>query len=563
AKNIPCQSGCPVSTNIPAYIRALYEKNFDTSYLINRASNIFPGVLGRICSRPCEVRCRHGEGGLGEAVNICHIKRGAADFSTHATGQKLPKISLNGKKVAIVGSGPAGLASASELALFGFAVTIFEAMEVAGGMLRYGIPEFRLPHSVLKEEVDFVRSLGVSIECNSEVGVDPALPALLKEFDCTVLAAGCMTPLPLGAPGEELKGVYSGLEFMVQVESGKPPRLGKRVVVIGAGFTAFDCARTALRTGGEDVSICMRLTERDIVVTKDEIMGAKLEGVQLRGLLVSKRIVGETSVEGVEFLRTKPGGTTPQGKKTFSIIEGSEFVLPADAVIVATGQRPRPIDGPAKKNERGLFEVDSETFKTSLPNLYMAGDYKSGPSTVIQAIASGREAARQIIRDFTNTLPKEKVVRFSKTETTDRKRLWDFTPREQMPCVDPSHDRATSMKIEVETGFTEETAVEESKRCYLCYLHYEIDISRCIYCRYCIDVAPRDCIKMVESITTDEKAAINKNVETKDWQNVNAIMIDNQRCIRCGECMRVCPVDCISVTRVELVEKEMKEGPVT
>jgi formate dehydrogenase major subunit len=258
-------------------------------------------------------------------------------------------------------------------------------------------------------------------------------------------------------------------------------------------------------------------------------------------------------VEGVEFVRTRPG--EKKGKGEIVAIEGSEFVLPADAVIVATGQRPEPLPLAMGTEGEEVLKADSNSFASSMKGLYVAGDYLTGPSTVIQAVGMGRRAAEKIIRDLTGKPFREKTVRMEETEITDRSRAWDYIPRQEMSTVHPVQNRFRTPSIEVETGLSPEQAKEESKRCYLCYLHYEIDIKRCIYCRYCIDVAPRDCIKLVKEVKTNEAGAITGFTETTQWAEVNAVMIDNSRCIRCGECMRVCPVNCISVTKVELTER--------
>ena len=190
----------------------------------------------------------------------------------------------------------------------------------------------------------------------------------------------------------------------------------------------------------------------------------------------------------------------------------------------------------------------------------MAGDCLTGPSTVIEAIGMGRRAAEQILRDLTGKPFRKRVVRMEEAATTDRERVWDFLPRQEMPVLKPLRDRLARMDREVETGLSPENATEESRRCYLCYLHYEIDLDRCIYCRYCVDVAPRDCIKLVDTVKINDVGAVAGFEETTDWARVNAVMIDNSRCIRCGECLRVCPVDCISVTRVELTERSVTEA---
>jgi len=558
--NVPCQAACPASTNIPAYIRALYEEGYDLSYEINRLANILPGVLGRICSRPCEDRCRHGEAELGHPVNICHIKRAAADLKQGLSRPEASPWTPLGKKVAVVGSGPAGLAAGYDLSTIGFDVTIFEALDEAGGMLRYGIPEFRLPRSVLNEEIDRILTGGADLRTGVRVGKDAAVEELLRDFDAVLLAAGCYKSIPLGVPGESLPGVHPGLEFMMSVCSNRPPAIGDRVLVIGAGFTAFDCARSAVRLGAGDVAICLRRTEEDLRVTKDEVLETKKEGINILSLMLSRRVLGSTRVEGVEFVRTSPGEVSPDGKRTIAAIEGSEFVLPADSVIVAAGQRPEPIEAGALKDAQGLAAADRDSFRTSLKGLYVAGDYLTGPSTVIESVGMGRRAAERIARDLTGKAFREKAVRMEEAEITDRKRTWDYLPREEMPAVQPVQERFRRLNVEVETGLTPERAKEESKRCYLCYLHYEIDVSRCIYCRYCIDVAPRDCIKLVKEVLTNEVGAVTGFVETTRWREVNAVVIDNSRCIRCGECMRVCPVNCISVTRVELTERPAEEG---
>jgi len=562
--NVPCQGACPAATNIPAYIRAVFEKRYDRSYDINRTANILPGVLGRICSRPCEDRCRHGEPELGRPVNICHIKRAASDLKGKSPVSREGPFASLGRKVAIVGAGPAGLAAAHDLSTIGVSVTIFEAQERAGGMLRYGIPEFRLPRSVLDAEADSILRMGVGLKTGVRVGRDITLDELLEDHDAVLLAAGCYRSIPLDIPGEGLPGVYPGLEFMMDVCQGRTPVLGKRVLVVGAGFTAFDCARSALRLGAEEVTICLRRTEEDLVVTRDEVLEAKKEGVRIGSLMLSRRVMGSDGIDGVEFVRTRPGEPRADGKREVSPIEGSEFALPADALIVAVGQRAEPIPSSGEKDGRGIVTADRATHRTSIGGLYLAGDYMSGPSTVIEAIAMGRGAAEQIAEDLTGRVFREPVVRMEETGITDRHRAWDYLPREEMPTVHPVERRLGSATLEVETGFGPEEAREESRRCYLCYLHYEIDISRCIYCRYCIDVAPRDCIKLVKEIETNDLGAVTRLVETASWQEVNAVVIDNARCIRCGECMRVCPVDCISATRVELVERmaeeEMSDG---
>jgi len=558
--NVPCQGACPALTNIPSYIRQVFEDRHDRSYETNRMANIFPGVLGRVCSRPCENKCRHGESELGRPVNICHIKRAAADFRNEAVAPLEPLFPPCGKSIGIIGSGPSGLAAAHDLATLGFSVTLYEALDKPGGMLRYGIPKFRLPRYILDAEIDTILGLGIALKTGVKIGTDLTIREILADHDAVLAAAGCYRSNRLKVEGEELPGVFSGLEFMMNVCAGRAPALGRNVLVIGAGFTAFDCARSALRLGAKKAAICLRRTEEDLAVTLDEVLETKIEGIKIHSLMLSRRILGDGAVEGVEFVRTRPGKPGPDGKKAITPIEGSEFVLAADNIIVATGQAPDPIEGAGERDQRGRLIVDNDAFRTSVNGLYVAGDHLTGPSTVIKAVSQGRKAAEKIAGDLTGRTFREKVVRLEDVNITDRQRTWDYIPRQDMPTIEPIEERITTPDREVETGLTRASALEEAKRCYLCYLHYEIDMSRCIYCRYCIDVAPRDCIKLVKEIKTNDIGAITGFEETTSWRDVHAVVIDNSRCIRCGECMRVCPVECISVTRVELTERMSSEN---
>jgi len=554
AKSIPCQDACPAKTNIPGYIRCINEKRYGRAYEINRGANILPGVLGRICSRPCESACRHGEPDNGQSVGICHLKRACADLKSplHRIIEGL--YSPTGKIVAVVGSGPAGLAVAHDLAILGHRTVIFETMEKPGGMLMYGIPEFRLPRDLLMLEINNVLRLGVELKTTQTVGKDFSLSSLQNEYDAVVVATGCMEPRRLGVEGEEFKNVFHGLDFMKAINAGKKPDVGKKVVVIGAGFTAVDCARSAIRLGALDVTINIRKTLEYMRIDETEKEEALAEGIVTHTLVQPSRILGKQGkVSGIEFVRTRLETIDKPPFKLSLPIEGSEFIISCDSVIAALGQTPDVTD-----MSHGITGVTKESHLTDLDGVFAAGDFVTGASDVISAIAGGRKCANRVDEYLTGLSRKKTVVRLESHASTDRPRSYDFIKKFSMDTIN-LEERLGDATCEVETGFTVDKAHEESKRCYLCNLKYEIDPLACIYCSACIDVAPKDCIKMVETIPINEDGSLGEYQESFRWNRVVSITIDNHACIRCGQCYAACPMDCIKVTKTELVEVDLDE----
>jgi len=554
--NIPCQWACPALTNVPAYILADYEGDYGRSYVINRSSNLFPGILGRICSRPCEKACRHGESDLGEPVGICHLKRVAGDMKPRGYQLREETFGLTGKTVGIVGAGPAGLAAAHSLALFGHRVTVYEALAKPGGMLHYGIPTFRLPRTVLDEEIPYVLRRGIEMITGARLGTDYTVAELLGRHDAVLLAMGCYQPNRLQVPGEDLPGVHSGLDFMLQVNNGSPPKIGKRVAVIGGGFTGMDCARSSLRLGAEDVRIHTLETEEDLTVTKEEVLETKREGVKLVSLVTTVGILGKERAEGLRLVRNRFGTAGEGGRRIPVPIEGSDFEVAADMVIVAIGQRPEK--SPAAIGLDHEPEFDRETGACAIPGLYAVGDYARGASTVIEAVAHGRRVAALVDAQLMGRRRREKVVTIEPAEDTRRRRAWDFIPRTHMPTLQLA-ERLDPPDAEVETGYDQELGRTESQRCYLCNLKYEIYIPDCIYCRWCMDVCPRDCIDLATAIDPSRGVHTATIRWTKQWNQVAAVVIDSDRCIRCGECLRICPTRCIHVTEVNLSEGLMPQ----
>jgi glutamate synthase (NADPH/NADH) small chain len=554
AKSVPCQNACPAKTNIPGYIRCINEKRYGRAYELNRGANILPGVLGRICSRPCEAACRHGEPDNGQSVGICHLKRACSDLKSpmHKIIEGL--YSPTGKTVAVVGSGPAGLAAAHDLAILGHKTVIFETMEKPGGMLMYGIPEFRLPRELLMLEINNVLRLGVDLKTSQTIGRDFSLKSLQDEYDAVVVATGCMKPRRLGVAGEDLENVFHGLDFMKDVNAGNLPYVGKKVVVIGAGFTAVDCARSAIRMGADDVKINIRKTIDYMRIDETEKHEAQVEGIVTHTLVSPSKILGtKGKVSGIEFVRTRLESIDKPPFRISVPIEGSQFIIPCDSVIAALGQTPDVAD-----LSEDLTGMEKASHITDIEGLFAAGDFVTGASDVISAIAGGRKCAHGVDEYLTGLSRKKEVVRLESHASTDRMRSYDFIKKVQMNTID-MEERLTAATNEVETGYGADQAHEESKRCYLCNLKYEIDPLTCIYCSACIDVAPKDCIKMVETIPLNEDGSFGEYQESSKWNRVVSITIDNHACIRCGQCYAACPMDCISVTKTELVEVDLDE----
>ncbi len=570
-ENVPCQTACPADTNIPGYIQTIVEERYGRSYELNRIANVLPGVLGRICSRPCEDNCRHGWPGNGEPVNICHLKRAAADLKADAARITENLYTPSNKKVAVIGAGPAGLAAAHDLSALGHAVTLLEREDVAGGMLYYGIPVFRLPRDVLDIEVRNATRLGVQVKTGVNMGTgesDTKLSSLMSDYDGVLIATGCMLAIPLPlknqAEGEQdpvlaAPNAEYGLDFLTELHRGETKTVGKRVAVIGAGFTALDCARVALRLGAEEVTVHIRTTEKYIPVTHEEIFESKREGVKILGLRtpVGLETDADGNVTGVRFVQNRLGGYRANGRREAVPIQGSEFVEECDTVLIAIGQKTINdiLDVEVELDRWHNVRLD-DTGMTSVDGLFAAGDFVSGATTVIEAIGHGREIAIKLDAWLMGRTRRKQVVKVEPIEGPMRERAFDFIPRQPI-STQPLTTRFDDLVSEVETGMSSEVAFEEAKRCYLCYLKYEIDIDNCIYCRACIDVAPRDCIKLVSGVGINDDGTYGDLQETKQWNQVGAIWIDNDECIRCGACHMVCPTKCISITKHEIFYQDV------
>jgi len=577
-KNIPCQQACPAGTDIPGYLSAIYEEDYEKAYGINLRDNIFPAVLGRVCARPCEAECRHGWDGLGEPVAICFSKRSASDFG----GQDLIVMDKlfedSGKTVAVVGGGPAGLAAARNLALLGHKVTVYEKHNKPGGMLNQGIPVFRLPRETIDKEIEQIKALGVEIICNTEIGKTIQLSDLAERHDAVVMAAGTLRPNILELPGKELDGIRHGLDFLLEVNEENGAKVGEHVIVIGGGFTAMDCARAARRLGATTVQIeeeyhaqalpgsilrmpkgkvkvWYRRTVDEMLVTPGELEELEHEHIPVEYMVSPKSYIGKDGhVAAMQFIRTEMGEPDASGRRRPVDIEGSEFEIPVDTVLLATGQFPDTdwIDGALKTElveEDGWLKSGS-AHATLRDKIFAAGDFATGASSLIQAIGHAKECARAVDLFLAG---KERLKDYAVIEdVTDSGRIreMDAVPLQPMPSAPLTH---RDLPTEVELGFNKETAVDEAQRCYQCHFKYEIDSDKCIYCDWCVKAKPRpECILKIKKLHHDDEGRVVGWDIAEKQDDVNLIWINQDDCIRCGACVAACPVDAISIQKVSL-----------
>lgn len=412
-KHKPCMGGCPVNVKIPEFIALIAERKFEEAYHKIQETSSLPAVCGRVCPQEnqCEKYCVRGV--KGEPVAIGRLERFAADWYMKNGKSAAPKPEPNGRRVAIIGGGPAGLTCAGDLAKLGYAVSVFEAFHTAGGVLMYGIPEFRLPKDIVKAEIDKLKALGVEIHTDMVIGKVLSIDELLEEegFDAVFVGTGAGLPSFMNMEGEALNGVYSANEFLTRInlmkayrfpEYDTPIYMGKNVVVVGGGNVAMDAARCAKRLGAENVSIVYRRSEEEMPARREEVHHAKEEGIDFKLLCNPVRVLGneEGCATQVECVRMELGEPDASGRRRPQVVEGSEFLVDAEVVVIAIGQTPNPLirntTPDLETNKRGCIVVKEETGATSKEAVWAGGDVVTGAATVILAMGAGKTAAQSI-----------------------------------------------------------------------------------------------------------------------------------------------------------------------
>ncbi|MBQ3081064.1 MAG: FAD-dependent oxidoreductase [Clostridia bacterium] len=521
----PCNLNCPAGTDCQGYLKAIAEGDDARAVQIIKEKLPLPASIGRVCPHPCETACRRQY--VEEPISIAQLKAFAAD-RVLAAGEKVAESAPStGKKVAIAGGGPAGLTAAYFLALKGHDVTIYEGMPKAGGMLRYGIPEYRLPKAVLDSEIALIEKTGVKIKCGVRIGEDVTFDELRANNDAVIIAIGAWTSMSAGCGGEDLKGVYGGIDFLRSIVTGNPVDIGEKVVIMGGGNTAMDACRSAVRLGAKEVTVVYRRTEKEMPAEKIEIAEAKEEGVSFRFLVNPCELVGENGVlKSVKLQVMELGEPDAGGRRSPVPVEGKFEYIEADSFIQAIGQKVnvKGFEG-VELNRRGIIAADEGNFLTNLEGVFAVGDATNkGASIAIAAIGEANKAAT-IVDAYLNGIE----LSYRKPYVSERKvEDIDFSDREKAPrCAipqRPAEERRNDFK-EVNLPLDEAVARAEAKRCLECGCH---DYGECKL----VDYSDR-------YLTDKPRFEGDKRSFSKDL-SLKAVGRNNGKCILCGLCVRVC-----------------------
>jgi NADH-quinone oxidoreductase subunit F len=468
----PCQNACPADVDVPQYIEYIQRGMYMDAVRSIREKNPFPSVCGRLCTHPCEERCRRDQ--LDESMAIRSLKRFAADYELKNAeafyfDAELKKLPRKGKKVAVIGGGPAGLTAAYYLAIWGYDVTVFEASDKLGGMLNYAVPPYRLPNDVLQKEIDIILNSGVNVITGMKAGRDISWDAIRRNFDAVFLGIGAQQPVKLGIKGEDAKGVITALEFLRRINEGERPDIGEKVVVIGGGSTAFDAARSAVRLGAREVAILYRRSKWDMPALPEEKVHAAEEGVRIYDYIAPLEIIADEQgrMEGVWCIRMAKGEFDNTARRKPVPIEGSEFKMEADTLLIAIGAQGEVegfegIDFTRWKT----FRVNPDTLETSIKGVFAGGDCIRGPDTVIQSIADGRKAALSIDKYLGGDQEEKETAQQARKRQIYAPVIEQERKRLRVPVLDP---QVRKMNFdEIELPFDEEACRQEALRCLRC-----------------------------------------------------------------------------------------------
>ena len=572
-KVVDCQWACPAHTNVPAYIRLIAQGRFTESYLLNRDSNVFPGVLGRTCDRPCEPACRRGR--VDEKpVAICRLKRVAADLRDEIRPflPKAPDVK-NGKRVALVGAGPASLTVANDLLPLGYEVTIFEKNHEPGGLMRINIPSFRLPASVLDDECGYIIDMGAEMRYGTPV---TSLKALLDDgYDAVFVGSGAPTGKELDIPGRhEAPGqVHLGIEWLANVHFKHVERIEPRVIIIGVGNTAMDCCRTAKRLGATDVKVVARRGRKHFKASPWELEDAEEEQVEIIENHAPKRMVIENGrLMGMEF-DVLEWSEDASGRQTSTVAKNT--VIPCDAVILAIGQdnafpwieRDIGVDFDAK----GMPVVDRTTHQSTHPRVFFGGDAAWGPQNIIWAVAHGHQAAISIdLHCHGRPVMERPPEGMTLVSVKNGLHSWaydnDYDPSvRQVMRHEELAKRFRDLNVEVELGFSPEQVATEVSRCLNCDIQTHFAAPKCIECDACIDVCPTNCLTITTNHSSEadlrqrlSAPAVNLTQEiylSETLPQTKRVMIkDEDVCLHCGLCAERCPTAAWDMRLFDLIK---------
>lgn len=601
---INCQDACPVHTDARGYVRAIAQGNYEQAYRIARGPNPLASICGRVCGAPCEVACRRGAIDAPIAIRALKrfvteqfgaealpgqpqviIERASEAVTPNADLEELAHIleaqkaarvpAANGPKVAIIGSGPAGLACGHDLALLGFSPVIFEMEPFPAGMLYLGVPEYRLSRELIRAEVAVIESLGVEIRCGMQVGKDISFAQLRQDFAAVIIATGAKRSRWLNLPGADAKGILGGVDFLRAVALEEPITLGNKVIVIGGGNVAYDVGRTvlrqeqwdvsreAVRMGAREVRLCCLESLEEMPADDIEIIEGEEEGV-----------IRHNSLGPLEFLKDAAGhvkGVVFQ--KCFSVYDANKRFAPvfdpsvkttmeADTVLLSVGQAPDlsfldPASDGVELDGKGWLKCDPETLATTAPGIFVAGDLAHGTKLLIHAVASGKQAARSVYHYLigkkisTRTMQTHRDLRHYQ-----REKRYEALERTPVP-TEELHKRLADPRASVEKGYDENLAQGEGSRCLDCGVNTIFDGERCILCGGCADVCPCLCLKLVslqDLILSPEQQATAAGCLGGDWEQATAIIKDEEACIRCALCAQRCPTDAITMERMNFSE---------